>query len=191
MDKGRLEAFSDGVIAVIITIMVLELKVPHGTGFAALYPLIPVFFSYVLSFVYVGIYWLNHHHMMQACQKVNGRVLLVNLYLLFWMSLVPVVTGWMGVNLREKIPVAFYGVVMLMTGIAYLILSRALIALHGEKSPLALALGRDDKGKVSLMLYVAAIGLAFVRPWISLVIYAGIALMWILPDPRIEKQIAG
>jgi uncharacterized membrane protein len=190
MDKGRLEAFSDGVIAVIITIMVLELKVPQGTDFAALHPLIPVFLSYLLSFVFVGIYWVNHHHMLQACQKVNGRVLLVNLYLLFWMSLVPVVTGWMGDNHREKIPVAFYGVVLLMTGIAYLILSRELIALHGEKSRLALALGRDDKGKISLMLYVVAIGLAFVRPWISLVIYAGIALMWILPDPRIEKQIA-
>jgi uncharacterized membrane protein len=190
MDKGRLEAFSDGVIAVIITIMVLELKVPQGADFAALHPLIPVFLSYVLSFVFVGIYWVNHHHMLQACQKVNGRVLLVNLYLLFWMSLVPVVTGWMGGNLREKIPVASYGVVLLMTGIAYLILSRELIRLHGEKSSLALALGRDDKGRVSLMLYIVAIGLAIVTPWVSLVIYAGIALMWILPDPRIEKQIA-
>jgi len=128
--------------------------------------------------------------MLQACHKVNGRVLLVNLYMLFWMSLVPVVTGWMGDNHRAPIPVALYGAVLLMTGIAYLILSRELIALHGEKSPLALALGRDDKGKVSLMLYAVAIALAFVRPWISLVIYAGIALMWILPDPRIEKQIA-
>ena len=153
MDKGRLEAFSDGVIAVIITIMVLELKVPHGADLAALRPLVPAFLSYVLSFAYVGIYWNNHHHMLQACHRVNGRVLWANLYLLFWMSLVPVVTGWMGDNHGATVPVALYGAVLLMTGIAYLILSRELIALHGDQSPLALALGRDDKGKFSLMLY--------------------------------------
>jgi|SRR5271156_2384382 len=190
MDKGRLEAFSDGVIAVIITIMVLELKVPQGTDWAALRPVIPVFLSYVLSFVYVGIYWNNHHHMLQACQKVNGRVLWANLHLLFWMSLVPVVTGWMGGNHSATVPVALYGSVLLLTGIAYLILSRELIALHGEKSPLAVALGRDDKGKVSLMLYAVAIGLSFVRTWIALAVYAFVALMWIAPDPRIEKRIA-
>jgi uncharacterized membrane protein len=190
MDKGRLEAFSDGVIAVIITIMVLELKVPHGADLAALRPLVPAFLSYVLSFAYVGIYWNNHHHMLQACNRVNGRILWANLYLLFWMSLVPVVTGWMGDNHNATVPVALYGAVLLMTGIAYLILSRELIALHGEKSPLALALGRDDKGKVSLMLYVLAVGLAFLNTWVALAIYAFVALMWIAPDPRIEKRIA-
>jgi uncharacterized membrane protein len=190
MDKGRLEAFSDGVIAVIITIMVLELKVPHGADLAALRPLVPAFLSYVLSFAYVGIYWNNHHHMLQACHRVNGRVLWANLYLLFWMSLVPVVTGWMGDNHNATVPVALYGSVLLMTGIAYLILSRELIALHGEKSPLALALGRDDKGKVSLMLYVLAVGLAFLNTWVALAIYALVALMWIAPDPRIEKSMA-
>jgi uncharacterized membrane protein len=190
VDKGRLEAFSDGVIAVIITIMVLELKVPHGADLAALRPLIPAFLSYVLSFAYVGIYWNNHHHMLQACHRVNGRILWANLYLLFWMSLVPVVTGWMGDNHNATVPVALYGSVLLLTGIAYLILSRELITLHGDKSPLALALGRDDKGKVSLMLYAVAIGLAFVNTWIALAIYAFVALMWIAPDPRIEKRIS-
>jgi uncharacterized membrane protein len=190
MDKGRLEAFSDGVIAVIITIMVLELKVPHGTELAALRPLIPVFLSYVLSFMYVGIYWNNHHHMLQACQKVNGRVLWANLHLLFWMSLVPVVTGWMGENQRATTPVALYGLVLLFTGIAYTILSRALITLNGTDSRLGMALGRDDKGKISLLLYALAIGLAFVRTWIALAVYATVALMWIAPDPRIEKRIS-
>ncbi|MGA2811536.1 MAG: TMEM175 family protein [Candidatus Acidiferrum sp.] len=190
MDKGRLEAFSDGVIAVIITIMVLELKVPQGTDWAALRPLIPVFLSYVLSFIYVGIYWNNHHHMLQACQKVNGRVLWANLHLLFWMSLVPVVTGWMGGSHQAPIPVALYGSVLFLTGCAYLILSRALIALNGEDSPLAKALGRDDKGKISLMLYAFAIGLSFFRTWIALAVYATVAIMWFVPDRRIEKRIA-
>ena len=190
MDKGRLEAFSDGVIAVIITIMVLELKVPQGTDWAALRPLIPVFLSYVLSFIYVGIYWNNHHHMLQACQKVNGRVLWANLHLLFWMSLVPVVTGWMGGSHQAPIPVALYGSVLFLTGCAYLILSRALIALNGEDSPLAKALGRDDKGKISLMLYAVAIGLSFFRTWIALAVYATVAIMWFVPDRRIEKRIA-
>jgi uncharacterized membrane protein len=190
MDKGRLEAFSDGVIAVIITIMVLELKVPRGTDWAALRPVIPVFFSYVLSFAYVGIYWNNHHHMLQACQKVNGRVLWANLHLLFWMSLVPVVTGWMGANHDATIPVALYGSALFLTGCAYLILSRELIALNGENSALAKALGRDDKGKLSLMLYAIAIGLSFFRTWIALAVYATVAVMWFVPDPRIEKRIS-
>jgi TMEM175 potassium channel family protein len=190
MSKGRLEAFSDGVIAVIITIMVLELKVPRGIDLAALHPLVPAFLSYLLSFVYVGIYWNNHHHLLQASQRVNGRILWANLYLLFWMSLVPVVTGWMGENHQAATPVALYGAVLLMNGIAYVILARQLVALHGEKSPLALALGRDDKGKVSLMLYTLAIGISFLRTGIALAIYAAVAIMWIVPDPRIEKRIS-
>jgi uncharacterized membrane protein len=190
MDKGRLEAFSDGVIAVIITIMVLELKVPHGTELAALRPVIPVFLSYVLSFINVGIYWSNHHHMLQACEKVSGRILWANLYLLFWMSLIPVVTEWMGENHRATAPVALYGTVLLLTGIAYIILARALIALNGKDSPLSVALGRDDKGKISLMLYAVAIGLSFVRTWLALAVYAMVALMWLAPDPRIEKRIS-
>jgi len=190
MHKGRLEAFSDGVIAVIITIMVLELKVPHGTDWAALRPVVPVFLSYVLSFIYVAIYWNNHHHMLQACRKVNGHVLWANLHLLFWMSLVPVVTEWMGQNHTASIPVAMYGAVLLLTGIAYTILSHALIALHGAESPLAVALGRNDKGNLSLLLYAIAVGLSFVHPSIALVIYAAVALMWFAPDPRIEKRMS-
>jgi TMEM175 potassium channel family protein len=190
MDKGRLEAFSDGVIAVIITIMVLELKVPQGTDWAALRPVLPVFCSYVLSFVYVAIYWNNHHHMLQACSKVNGRVLWANLHLLFWMSLVPVVTGWMGQNHAARIPVGLYGTVLLLTGVAYLLLARALIALHGHDSPLAVALGRDDKGKASLLLYAAAVAVSFVTTTGALAIYALVAVIWIAPDPRIERRIA-
>jgi uncharacterized membrane protein len=190
MNKGRLEAFSDGVIAVIITIMVLDLKVPHGADLAALRPVLPVFLSYALSFLYVGIYWSNHHHMLQACHKVNGRILWANLHLLFWMSLIPVVTGWMGENYRAAIPVALYGSVMFLSGIAYLILGRALIALHGADSPLAVALGRDFKGKVSLLLYAIAVAVSFVDAWLALAIYAAVALMWIAPDPRIEKRIS-
>src|SRR5271154_3787148 len=190
MHKGRLEAFSDGVIAVIITIMVLELKVPHGTDLPALRPIVPVFLSYVLSFIYVAIYWNNHHHMLQACRKVNGHVLWANLHLLFWMSLVPVVTEWMGQNHTASIPVAMYGAVLLLTGIAYTILSHALIALHGAESPLAVALGRNDKGNLSLLLYAIAVAPSFVPPSIALVIYAAVALMWFAPDPRIEKRIS-
>ena len=190
MKTSRLEAFSDGVLAIIITIMVLELKVPRGTDWAALRPVIPALLSYVLSFVYVGIYWNNHHHMLQACQKVNGRVLWANLHLLFWMSLVPVVTGWMGENHGATIPVALYGAVLLLTGIAYTILARSLIALHGEDSPLAVALGRDYKGKLSLGLYAAAIVLSFVNTWIALAIYGAIAVVWMAPDPRIERRIS-
>jgi uncharacterized membrane protein len=190
MHKGRLEAFSDGVMAVIITIMVLELKMPHGTDLAALRPQIPVFLSYVLSFIYVAIYWNNHHHMLQACRKVNGHVLWANMHLLFWMSLVPVVTEWMGQNHTASIPVALYGAVLLLTGIAYTILSRALIALHGTESPLAVALGRNDKGNLSLLLYAIAVGLSFIHPSIALAIYAAVALLWFAPDPRIEKRIS-
>ncbi len=192
MNKGRLEAFSDGVIAVIITIMVLDLKVPHGADLAALRPVASVFLSYALGFIYVGIYWSNHHHMLQACHKVNGRILWANLHLLFWMSLIPVVTGWMGENYRAAIPVALYGSVMFLSGIAYLILRRraADCPAHGADSPLAVALGRDFKGKVSLLLYAIAVAVSFVDAWLALAIYAAVALMWIAPDPRIEKRIS-
>jgi len=190
MGKGRLEAFSDGVIAIIITIMVLELKVPHGTDWSSLTPLFPVFLSYVLSFVFIGIYWNNHHHMLHAIQHVNGKILLANLHLLFWLSLVPFVTGWMGENHFAALPVALYGFVLLMTGFAYLVLARLLAAYEGKDSQLALALGRDYKGKASLLAYAIAIPLSFVKTWMAFIIYVGIAIMWFLPDPRIEKTVA-
>ena len=190
MGKGRLEAFSDGVIAIIITIMVLELEVPHGTGLAALRPLIPVFFSYVLSFVYIGIYWNNHHHMLHAAGKVNGRILWANLHLLFWLSLVPFVTGWMGENHFAALPVALYGVVLLMASIAYYILARFLAALHGKDSKLAIALGSDIKGLSSSAIYVIAIPLSFVNPWIAFSAYVLVAMIWFIPDRRIEKVLA-
>jgi uncharacterized membrane protein len=190
MGKGRLEAFSDGVIAVIITIMVLELKVPHDTDAKALLPLVPVFLSYVLSFIFVGIYWNNHHHMFHAVQHVTGRTLWANLHLLFWLSLVPFVTGWMGENHFESTPVAAYGVVLLCSALAYTILTRVLIASHGRDSLVAKALGRDIKGWMSLVLYVVAIGLAFVQPWISCGLYALVAAIWLVPDPRFEKVLA-
>ncbi len=189
MTKGRLEAFSDGVIAIIITIMVLELKVPHGETLAALLPLVPVLLSYVLSFVYVGIYWNNHHHMLHASHKVNGPVLWANLHLLFWLSLVPFVTGWMGENHFGTIPVALYGGVLLMCAIAFTILMRSLIHLHGADSTLAQAVGRDRKGMTSMAFYVAGIALAFVNPWISMACYIAVALIWFLPDRRIERQL--
>jgi len=189
MNKGRLEAFSDGVIAIIITIMVLELKVPHGTDVAALRPLIPVFLSYVLSFIYLGIYWNNHHHLCQAVRQVNGRILWANLHLLFWLSLVPFVTGWMGENHFAASPVALYGVVLLCAAIAYYILTRALIAQHGKDSILATALGRDFKGKISPVFYVAAIALAFVNTWLACSLYVLVAIMWLIPDRRIEKAL--
>ena len=189
MGKGRLEAFSDGVIAVIITIMVLELKVPHGTDFSALGPLVPVFLSYVISFVYVGIYWNNHHHMMHAVQHVNGRVLWANLHLLFWLSLIPFVTGWVNENHFAALPVALYGVVLLMAGVAYYILERALISHHGKDSPLARAMGLDFKGIASVVIYAAAIALALVNPWISVGLYVLVAIMWFIPDPRIERAV--
>jgi uncharacterized membrane protein len=190
MSKGRLEAFSDGVIAIIITIMVLELKVPLKADWAALTPLIPVFLSYVLSFAFLGIYWNNHHHLLQAIKHVDGRVLWANLHLLFWLSLVPFVTGWMGETEFAARPVALYGTVMLFAGVAYYILTRALIALHGRDSALASAVGRDFKGKVSVVIYAVAILLAFVNSWLSCALYVLVAVMWLVPDRRIEKTLA-
>jgi uncharacterized membrane protein len=190
VNKGRLEAFSDGVIAVIITIMVLEMKPPHGISIEALRPDIPVFLSYVLSYVYVGIYWSNHHHLMHAAKHVNGAVLWANLHLLFWLSLVPFVTAWMGANNLAPTPVALYGTVMLMAAVAYYILTRILIASHGQDSVLARSIGEDVKGKVSLSIYAVAIALAFVRPWISCACYVLVALMWLVPDRRIESRIS-
>jgi len=189
MGKARLEAFSDGVIAVIITIMVLEMKVPHGVELEALLPVIPIFVSYALSFVYVGIYWNNHHHMLHAAGKVNGAILWANLHLLFWLSLIPFVTGWMGENHFASMTVALYGAVLLLSAIAYFILSRALIRHDGDASTLARALGGDFKGRVSVVLYVAAIALAFVNRWLSLALYVAVAVMWLVPDRRIEKVL--
>ena len=189
MEKGRLEAFSDGVIAIIITIMVLELKVPHGADLVALRPLLPVFLSYVLSFIYVGIYWNNHHHLLQAARKVNGRVLWANLHLLFWLSLFPFVTGWMGENHFATFSVALYGMVLLFAAIAYFILTRALIASHGRESALATALGQDFKGKVSVVIYAVAILLSYVNSWFACMLYMLVALLWLIPDRRIEKTL--
>jgi uncharacterized membrane protein len=188
MGKTRLEAFSDGVIAILITIMVLELKVPHGEQLSALLPLWPVFLSYVLSFVYLGIYWNNHHHMLHACQRVSGGILWANLHLLFWLSLVPFVTGWMGENHFGAVPTAIYGVVLLMAGVAYFILQSLIIALQGPASPLKQAIGSDWKGKLSPVLYLVAIGTTFVAPRLALAIYALVALIWLVPDRRIERQ---
>jgi uncharacterized membrane protein len=190
MGKGRLEAFSDGVIAIIITIMVLELKVPHEADLAALRPLIPVFLSYVLSFIYLGIYWNNHHHLLQATRHVNGYILWANLHLLFWLSLVPFVTAWMGENNFAALQVALYGVVLLLAAIAYFILTRVLIARHGQDSTLAIAMGRDLKGKVSIGIYVLAILLAFLNSWLACLLYALVAVIWLIPDRRIEKLLA-
>jgi uncharacterized membrane protein len=191
MGKNRLEAFSDGVIAIIITIMVLEMKVPHGEDFVALRSLAPVFISYVLSFVYIGIYWNNHHHLLHAVQKVNGSILWANLYLLFWLSLLPFVTGWMGENHFSTLPVAVYGMVLLMAAIAYEILIFALIKLHGKESQLAEAIGSDLKGKISLVIYAAAIPLSFLNRWLGFSLYVLVAIIWIIPDPRIEKRFKG
>ncbi|MEY3868674.1 MAG: hypothetical protein RLZZ338_2565 [Cyanobacteriota bacterium] len=190
MGKGRLEAFSDGVIAILITIMVLELKVPHGDDFSVLRPLLPVFLSYVLSFIYVGIYWNNHHHLLQAVRRVNGSTLWANLHLLFWLSLIPFVTGWMGENHFAAMPVALYGVVLLLAAIAYFILTRTLIAHHGKDSTLAIALGKDIKGKVSLGIYAGAIPLAFVNSWLACALYFLVAMMWLIPDHRIERNLS-
>lgn len=190
MTKGRLEAFSDGVIAIIITIMVLEMKVPHGTDLASLTPLLPVFLSYVLSFIYIGIYWNNHHHLIHAVREVNGRILWANLHLLFWLSLTPFVTGWIGENHFAPLPMALYGVVLMMSGVAYYILTRVLLAHHGEDSTLALAVGKDTKGQISVVLYASAIGLAFVSTWIAGGIYVLVAIMWLIPDRRIERTLA-
>jgi uncharacterized membrane protein len=187
MSKGRLEAFSDGVIAIIITIMVLELKVPHEEGVEALAPLWPVFLSYVLSFVYIGIYWNNHHHMFHSVKHVTGPVLWANLHLLFWLSLTPFTTAWMGENHFATKPVALYGIGLLMNGFAYSILVRFLIRAHGRDSDFASRIGSDFKGNVSLVSYVAAIGLAFVNPWIAVAIYAAVAAYWFIPDRRFER----
>lgn len=189
MNKGRVEAFSDGVIAIIITIMVLELKVPHGTQLADLKPLIPVFASYVLSFVYVGIYWNNHHHMMHAVRTVNGKVLWANLHLLFWLSIVPFVTTWMGENPLATAPVAAYGAILLMNALAYTALQTVLIAHEGPESPLAKAMRSDFKGKVSLALYVVAVAAAFFVPALSLALYVMVAGVWFIPDRRVERQL--
>jgi TMEM175 potassium channel family protein len=189
MTKGRLEAFSDGVIAIIITIMVLELKVPHSTDPAALRPLLPVFLSYVLSYVNIGIYWSNHHHLLHAAQQVDGRVLWANLLLLFWLSLIPFFTGWMGENHFASLPTALYGVVLLMAAYSYVVLQRAIIAVDGRESHLARAVGADRKGLVSRLLYMAAIAGAFVRPWIAWTIYVVVALIWFVPDRRIERML--
>jgi uncharacterized membrane protein len=190
MSKGRLEAFSDGVIAILITIMVLELAAPHGANLAALRPLIPIFLSYVLSFVFIGIYWNNHHHLLQATSHVDGLVLWANLHLLFWLSLIPFATGWMGENDFAAWPVAFYGAILFLAAVAYYLLARALVALHGEDSTLAKALGRDVKGRVSVVIYLAAIPLTFVRPWLAYGLYVFVAVMWLVPDRRIEKTLA-
>ncbi len=189
MKKGRIEAFSDGVFAIIITIMVLELKVPHGEHLDALLPLLPVFLSYVLSFVYVGIYWNNHHHLFQASDKVTGAVLWANLHLLFWLSLFPFVTGWLGENHFAALPAAVYGVVLLMAALAYWLLQMTLIAANGTDSVLKRALGRDWKGMISPVLYIAGIAASFWQAKLALAFYVGVALLWLIPDRRIEKTL--
>jgi TMEM175 potassium channel family protein len=189
MGKSRLEAFSDGVIAIIITIMVLELKVPRGAGFEALQPLVPVFLSYVLSFIYLGIYWNNHHHMLHACRTVTGPILWANLHLLFWLSLVPFVTGWMGENHFAAAPAALYGVVLLLAAIAYTTLQQTIIASQGPDSLLRKAVGGDWKGKVSPLLYLVAIPTAFYFHWGAQALYVLVALLWLVPDRRIERAL--
>lgn len=191
MEKGRLEAFSDGVIAIIITIMVLEMKVPAGADIKSLLPLYPVFLSYILSFIYVGIYWNNHHHTFQAATSVNGAILWANMHLLFWMSLIPIVTGWMGENHFSRWPVTCYGIVLLMNSIAYALLILMLIRHHGKDSLLAKAIGKDRKGSISTLIYAAAIGLSWVNSYIGLTLYVVVALIWLIPDKRIERQIVG
>jgi uncharacterized membrane protein len=190
MSKARLEAFSDGVIAIIITIMVLELQVPHGTDLAALEPLWPVFLAYVLSFVHVGIYWNNHHHMLHACNRVSGNVLWANLHLLFWLSLIPFSTAWMGENHFAPLPTALYGVNLLCAAMAYTILQRSIIRVDGERSRLADAVGSDGKAKLSLAMYVSAVPLAFVHQAIAGALYFGVAAIWLIPDRRIESALA-
>lgn len=191
MEKGRLEAFSDGVIAIVLTIMVLELKVERaeGTGFDALTPVLPAFLSYVLSFIYIGIYWNNHHHMLQAMERTNGAILWANMHLLFWLSLIPFCTAWMGSHFAS-VPAALYGGVLFMAGVAYWILQRVIIREHGRDSLLAKAMGRDFKGNISPVIYVVAIGLSFVSPTASCVLYVLVALMWLIPDRRIERAMA-
>jgi len=189
MKTNRLEAFSDGVFAILITIMVLEFHIPQEASLEALLPLIPVFLSYLMSFIMLGIYWNNHHHLLQASKHVNGAVLWANVHLLFWLSLVPFVTGWMGEHNFAPVPVGVYGVVMCFAGFAYYLLSRALVALHGGESTLAKSLGRDWKGLASLAMYIAAIALSFVNSWISCAVYVAVLVMWIIPDRRLEKGL--
>jgi uncharacterized membrane protein len=189
VEKDRLQAFSDGVIAILITIMVLELKIPHGSDASDLHPLLPVFLSYLLSFVNIGIYWNNHHHLLSATRRVNGAVLWANLHLLFWLSLFPFFTGWMGENHFETLPTAAYGCVLLMAGVAYYILKLAIISAQGDDSTLADALGRDVKGKISPAIYVVAVPLAFLNRWSALALYVVVSLMWLVPDRRIESRI--
>ncbi len=189
MKTTRLEAFSDGVIAILITIMILELKIPHGTDLAALRPLLPIFLTYILSFVFLGIYWNNHHHMLQATEQINGKVLWANLHLLFWLSLIPFVTGWMGENHFASLPTAVYGVVLLMAAIAYTILQSSILAQEAANTVLATAVGNDKKGKLSLLLYLIAIPAAFVYQWLAAGLYVIVALIWLIPDRRIETKL--
>jgi uncharacterized membrane protein len=189
MGKGRMEVFTDGVLAIIITIMVLELRAPHGTDAAALRPLLPVLLSYVLSFVFLGLYWNNHHHLLSCTSRVTGGILWANLHLLFWLSLVPFVTAWMGEHPFTSTPAALYGVVLVMAGIAYLILQRLILRSEGPGSILAMALGRDLKGKLSPVIYLAGIGLAFVAPWLGLIPFVVVALIWLVPDRRLEQYV--
>ena len=191
MNKGRLEAFSDGVIAILITIMVLELKIPQGTDLEALRPLLPIFLNYVLSFVFLGIYWNNHHHLLQATEQINGKVLWANLHLLFWLSLIPFVTGWMGENHFAPLPTAVYGVVLLMAAVAYTILQTMILGEQGADSKLAVAVGKDKKAKLSMLLYLVAIPSAFAHQWIADGLYVLVALIWLIPDPRIESKLKG
>jgi uncharacterized membrane protein len=189
MGKGRLEAFSDGVVAIIITIMVLELKVPHGVALADLGPLLPVFLSYVLSFIYVGIYWNNHHHMLQIATTVNGRILWANLHLLFWLSVVPFTSAWMGENNLAPLPVALYGAVLFMNAIAYALLMRLMVRHEGEDSALARAMRRDFKGKISPVVYALGVAVAFWQPVVSIALYVLVAMMWFIPDRRVERTL--
>jgi uncharacterized membrane protein len=189
MDKGRLEAFSDGVIAILITIMVLELKIPHGVDWEALRPIVPVFLTYVLSFINIGIYWKNHHHMLQATNQINGKILWANLHLLFWLSLIPFVTGWMGENHFAPLPTAVYGMVLILAAVAYTILQKLIMAQRGANARLEAAVGKGLKEKLSLVFYALAIPLAFVNQWISDGLYVLVALMWLIPDRRIESKL--
>ncbi len=189
MSKGRLEAFSDGVIAIIITIMVLELAVPHNAELSALRPLIPIFLSYVLSFVYIGIYWNNHHHLLHAVQRVDGRVLWANMHLLFWLSLIPFGTAWMGETTFALWPAVCYGITLLCAAIAYFILTRALITINGRESVLASAVGRDFKGKISVVMYLVAVALAFLSSYLACALYVLVAVLWLIPDRRIERTL--
>jgi uncharacterized membrane protein len=190
MKKDRLEAFSDGVIAILITIMVLELRIPHGIDWDALRPLVPVFLTYVLSFIFLGIYWNNHHHLLYATERINGKILWANLHLLFWLSLIPFVTGWMGENHFAPLPTAVYGVILLLAAVAYTILQYLIVAQQGANAQLARAVGKDVKGKLSLVSCALAIPLAFVNQWISDGLYVLVALMWLIPDRRIESKLS-